>query len=227
VQPDVIVMFDSDHINTYFLNNLPTFSVGIGDTTAGPNDQTRMPRYELPLHPTLGAHLRASGIASGFDLALLQDFEVDHSILVPLHFVTPRMDVPVVPVYINGLVPPIPGAKRCYALGEAVRDAIKSWPDQKRVAVIASGVFSLDLGSPHSGGPPDVEWTQRVVEQLSHARVAELLDEATTERMARAGNIGGELLNWIAMLGVIGECKPRFIHTQDGHGDAYAVWRWD
>ena len=44
-----------------------------------------------------------------------------------------------------------------------------------------------------------------------------------------SGNIGGELLNWIAMLGVIGDRKPRFIHAQaDGnHGQAFGAWRWD
>jgi protocatechuate 4,5-dioxygenase beta chain len=227
VEPDVLVMFDSDHVNTFFLNNLPTFAVGIGETAAGPNDLTRMPRYDLPLDPALGTHVHEHGIERGFDLGLLQEFEVDHSILVPLHFITPQMNVPIVPVYVNGLVPPIPGAKRCYALGEAVRDAIADWQIDARVAVLASGVFSLDLGSPRSGGPPDVEWTTRVVDHLTHARVAQLLDEATTERMAQAGNISGELLNWIAMLGVVGDRKPRFIHAQQGHGDAYAAWRWD
>jgi gallate dioxygenase len=44
VQPDVIVVFDSDHLNTLFLNNLPTFCVGAADLTIGPNDQTKMPR---------------------------------------------------------------------------------------------------------------------------------------------------------------------------------------
>ena len=175
-----------------------------------------------------GLQLRQQGIRHGFDLALLQEFEVDHSILVPLHFLTPRMDVPMVPVYVNGLVPPIPGAKRCYALGEAMRAAIEAWPQQMRVAVIASGVFSLDLGGPRSGGPvPDAAWAHRVVDHMAHARVSDLLEEATIERMWEAGNIGGELLNWIAMLGVVGDRKPRFIHIQEGHGDAYGAWRWD
>ena len=30
VQPDALVIFDSDHVNTFFVNNLPTFAVGIG-----------------------------------------------------------------------------------------------------------------------------------------------------------------------------------------------------
>jgi len=34
VQPDILVVFDSDHLNTFFMNNLPTFSVGIADQVA-------------------------------------------------------------------------------------------------------------------------------------------------------------------------------------------------
>lgn len=229
VQPDALIVFDSDHVNTFFLNNMPTFAVGVAETTAGPNDLylTRMPRYEdIPGDASLGLHLRHEGIGRGFDLGLVQDFEVDHSITVPLHFLTPRMDVPIVPIFVNGLVPPIPGSKRCYALGEAVRDATEAWPEQKRVAVVASGVFSLDIGSPRGGGPiPDPEWAARVTDHLAHARVSQLLDEATSERMFQAGNISGELLNWIAMLGVVGERKPRFIQPRDG--DAFGAWRWD
>ena len=29
VSPDVIVMFDTDHLNTFFLDNLPIFAVGV------------------------------------------------------------------------------------------------------------------------------------------------------------------------------------------------------
>ena len=46
--------------------------------------------------------------------------------------------------------------------------------------------------------------------------------------MWRAGNIGGELLNWIVLLGAIGKDKPRYIADHDDKdGHAYAVWRWD
>ena len=51
-------------------------------------------------------------------------------------------------MFINGLVPPLPAAKRCFALGEAVRKAIHRWPQGLRVAVLASGSFSLEVGGP-------------------------------------------------------------------------------
>jgi hypothetical protein len=58
-------------------------------------------------------------------------------------------------------------------------------------------------------------------------RIDELLEEATSERMLGAGNIGGELLNWCAMLGAIGARKPSFIEPQTEMGHAYGVWRWE
>ena len=97
-----------------------------------------------------------------------------------------------------------------------------------RVAVIGSGSFSLEIGGPkiphgERAGTPDPEWAKHVQEHLEHGRVDDLVEEATTARHAQAGNIGGELLNWIAMLGVIGDRKPRFIKPQVDHGHAYAA----
>ena len=232
VQPDVLVIFDSDHLNTFFLNNMPIFSVGVADTVSGPNDHTPMPHYEVGVNPSLATHLHGKGIGAGFDLSLVQDFGVDHSIMVPLHFLTPHMKIPIVPMFINGLAPPLPASKRCYALGEMVRDAVRSWPQNMRVAILASGSFSLEVGGPKIKpgevfGVPDREWAKTVQSRLEHAQINELLEEATSDRMLRAGNVGGELLNWIAMLGVIGDRKPRFIEPQIEHGHAYGVWRWD
>ena len=45
--------------------------------------------------------------------------------------------------------------------------------------------------------------------------------------MLKAGNVGGEILNWVAMLGAIGgKRKPAWIAPQMQNGHAYGVWRW-
>jgi hypothetical protein len=44
--------------------------------------------------------------------------------------------------------------------------------------------------------------------------------------MLRAGNVGGELLDWIAMLGAVGERRPTFVTPQMEQGHAYAAWSW-
>ena len=55
---------------------------------------------------------------------------------------------------------------------------------------------------------------------------AELVAEATTERMRQAGNVGGELLNWIALLGAVGTRTPEVFEQQAALGHSYAAWRW-
>lgn len=232
VRPDVLVVFDSDHLNTFFLDNLPVFAIGIADQVQGPNDHTAMPTYDVPVARTHALDLRASCIAGGFDISLAQDFTIDHSILVPLHFLTPRMDIPIVPIFVNGLTPPLPLAKRCHALGQMVRDTVAAWPRHLRVAILASGSFSLEIAGPRvppgrRSGTPDPGWAKRVEDHLQAGRVNDLLNEATSARMLAAGNVGGELLNWIALLGAIGEHRPRFLEPQREQGHAYAAWRWD
>src|SRR6266851_1818933 len=147
-EPDVLVIYTDDHFNTFFLDNFPTFAIGVADETSGPNDQTAMPSYRVAVEASLATHMRARVIGDGFDISLAQDFDLDHSIMVPLHFLTPDMKIPIVPFFINGLAPPLPSSRRCYALGEAVAAAIKDWPERKRVAVIGSGSFSLESGGP-------------------------------------------------------------------------------
>ena len=233
VRPDALVVFDSDHLNTFFLDNFPTLSIGVTSQTFGPNDGTPgLPRYTVPVKEDLSSHLFAMGLECGFDFARTQEFEIDHSILVPLHFLTPSMHIPIVPIFVNGVVHPLPAARRCHALGQMVRQAVASLPGSARVAVLGSGSFSLDVGGPLSprgaySGVPDADWVRTILGYLSSADVNALLNEATSQRLATAGNVAGELLNWIAMLGVVGDRKPRFLEPQMTHGHAYGVWRWD
>jgi protocatechuate 4,5-dioxygenase beta chain len=227
---DALIIFDCDHFSTFFLNNLPIFAIGIGERTAGPNDRTVMPRYDVPVHDALATHLRNCGIAAGFDIALLQDFEIDHSIMVPLHFLTPKMTIPIVPVFINCFVPPLPSAARCHALGQAMRAAVQSFPQPLRVAAMGSGNFSLEIGGPKVApgrrqGFPDPAWIAHVAELMQQGRVDRLIIEATTERMQRAGNVAGELLTWIAALGVIGERQPEEMLFNRQDGEVYGIWR--
>ncbi len=231
VAPDAIVMFNTDHLNTFFLDNLPMLAVGVTDSFMGPNDEPpNLPMRAVPSHPGLAAHIRRCGIADGFDLALAQAFEVDHSFIVPLHFLTPGMTVPVVPVFINGHVTPLPSARRVHALGQSVRAAIEAFPGAERVAVVGSGSFSLEVFGPRIApgrnfGVPDPAWAERVHGFMRDGAIETLLSEATEDRMEAAGNVAGELLDWIAMLGAAGDGPASWIEPQAQFGHSYAMWR--
>jgi gallate dioxygenase len=230
MRPDLIVMFDTDHLNTFFLDSLPVFAVGVAEEFGGPNDEPRaVPIYKIKSLPAFASHFRRAAIEAGFDLALVQEFKVDHSVVVPLHFMTPKMQVPVVPVFINGHIPPLPSAQRCFALGQVLRRAVENSREPLRVAVMGSGSFSLEVWGPRiapgkSDGVPDPEWAARVCEYLREGKVGDLVDAASEDQLLRAGNVGGELLNWIAMLGAIGERRPVFLTPQVQHGHAYGAW---
>jgi aromatic ring-opening dioxygenase catalytic subunit (LigB family) len=226
---DALIIFDCDHFSTFFLDNLPIFAIGVAERTAGPNDRTAMPRYEVPVHGALAAHMRNHAVAAGFDVALLQDFEIDHSIMVPLHFLTPRMTIPIIPVFINCFVPPLPSAQRCHALGQALRAAVQSYPGPLRVAAMGSGNFSLEIGGPKVApgrrqGYPDPAWIAHVADLMQHGRIDRLLEEATTERMLQAGNVAGELLTWIAALGMVGDRRPEPMLFNPQDCEVYGIW---
>jgi len=71
----------------------------------------------------------------------------------------------------------------------------------------------------------DPAWCARVIKLLEGNEIDTLIKESTQHQMLKAGNVGGELLNWIAMLGAIGNRKPNYIAPQMQNGHAYGVWR--
>jgi hypothetical protein len=107
--------------------------VGVTDAFKGPNDEPRsVPIYTIRSRSDLAKHIRRAGIEAGFDLALAQEFTVDHSVVVPLHFMTPNMHIPVIPIFVSGHVAPLPAARRCLQRGATVKRAIESFRESLR-----------------------------------------------------------------------------------------------
>jgi hypothetical protein len=230
LRPDVIVEFSTDHLNTFFFESLPIFAMGVADSFQGPIDEPpEVPLYDVPSRPDFAAHLRAACVAEGFDVALSQKFAVDHSFIVPLHMLVPEMSVPVIPVFVSGHVPPLPSARRCFELGRTIGEAVASWPENLRVVMMGSGSFSLDVFGPlmapgRSDGVPDPAWAERICALMEDGSADTLLEEATPARFAKAGNVSGEVLNWIAMLGAVGGRPASYLLPQLAQGHAYGLW---
>ena len=229
---DVLVMFDSDHLNTFFFDNLPALAVPTAAEATGTNDGTPgMHNRSVLLAPELGEQVLSGLTGQGYFPARSARLSVDHSVMVPLHFLDPGERMMVLPIYLNGLVPPLPDAVHCLALGDDVRSIIEAWDSPLKVAIAASGSFSLEVGGPRIAdnaiaGVPDPEWVTHVSSRLKAGQTAELVAEATTARMRQAGNVGGELLNWIALLGAVGPRTPDVLEQQVALGHSYAVWTW-
>jgi len=232
-RPDAIVIFDTDHYNTFFFDNFPIFAVGIDEQFRGPIDEPRggMPVYDVKSLPKLAEAIRDQAVRAGYDVATLQDFATDHSVMVPLHFVNPDMRLPVVPFFISGHAPPLPPARRCFELGRQIRKTLESYPEDLRIAIIGTGSFSLEVFGPRirlgfTDGVPDPGWVHEVCGYLAEGQTDALIAAAQEDRLHAAGNVGGELLNWIAMLAFTDDRKPDFLDKQMENGHAYAGWRW-
>ncbi len=229
-KPDVIVTVNNDHFNTFFFDNWPTLAIGTAETTAGPNDQTPgMPWYNIRVEANAAKHILSSLIGAGFDFSSTVDFEIDHGALVPLHFLTPEMHLPIVPIFINCVVPPLPAAQRCFALGRALAESIRSWDNDARVVIVTSGSLSLEIGGPRAEvdktfGVPDPAWAAWVLEEIRGGRYDEIISQASEPRMLQAGNVAGELLNWIIALGTIEPSVPAIMIDQPQLGNAFAAW---
>ncbi|MEU7039437.1 hypothetical protein AB0A77_00035 [Streptomyces varsoviensis] len=229
-RPDVLCVFTSDHINTFFLDNWPNLAVIAADEVSGPLDEVPgVARTRIPVHADLAAHLYETCVRRDFDPALVLDAAVDHSVVVPLHFLNANRPLPIVPIHVNGMIAPLPAARRCLGLGAAVADGVRTFSPRLRVAVVASGSFSLEVGGPavHAGatyGVPRPDWAARVLSHLRYGRHAALAAETTPRLLAEAGTVAGELLSWLGMLGAAEGLKLAHLDYREGEGHGFVAW---
>lgn len=209
--PDCLLVLTSDHVTNFFYNNAPMFCLAISDTCAGPAPKEiprlGVPRSTLKVDTAMAKGLLNYGIENGIDFSFSQEMILDHAFMVPLSFVTPRMDLPIVPFHINSLLSPRPSAQRCYRLGQQLSDFIRNH-HQGNVAVLASGSFSGDIGGPKMGSV-DTVFDEQFVDLVNHGKAEEMVRKATPEVVERAG-VANEILVWITLLGMIGSLKPSF-----------------
>jgi protocatechuate 4,5-dioxygenase beta chain len=229
MRPDTLIVFTTDHYNLFFELSVPIFCIGVAESASGPMDYPMLPRYDVALDAVLAKQIQTAVVGEDFDLGMSQEFELDHTITAPLGLMIPRMDIPLVPLWISSSMRPIPSARRCHALGAAIRRAVERSPLERRVAIVASGAFSFEVGGPRISeeshvGVPAPEWALRVTELLANGSVDQLVRETTAEQLAAAGNAAGEILNWIAMLGTFDARPASFIEAQQAEGHAFATW---
>ncbi len=203
-KPDVILAFSNDHLLNWPINNIPEWTVGIGDEHVGPADWydewLALDKYRIPGHPKLARYIVNEGAKRRIAFSYLRDMQFDDGFSVPMHYLNPFNAIPLVPISMNCTVPPIPLPTRCYDVGAALREMIKAYPGAERVAVLATGGLS------HEPGGPRYFWVDEAFDQwflklLANGDHEALLRECTLEKMEEAGSGGtAELLAWITAL---------------------------
>ena len=216
-KPDALVVFGSDHLETFFLQSVPTFAVIAGErATAAFAGRS----YAPLIHQALAEELLDKLVRAGFDMAYSQEALLGHSFAAPFEWVLGSRDIPVVPVFINTYLPPLPSARRCAALGEAVAEIIASRPE--RVALLASGGMSHYPGT-WRYYQPDYAFDQWCIAELENGNSDAFLD-LTVEQLDEVGNT--EMLPWAAVLGAIGEQHMELLTYQPTSHHGHAVARF-
>jgi hypothetical protein len=82
-------------------------------------------------------------------------------------------------------------------VGLALRETLDALPAATRVAVIATGNLSLDVGGQRQFGPvaADREFDERVEEMMARKDLVGLADFCTFDRMSQAGTVTHAVLN--------------------------------
>lgn len=204
-RPDVLIVIGAEHFANFFMNNMPAICVGMAEHYEGPIEDEawlRIRRHRIPGASRLARDL-IQDVMSDIDLAYAEEWKFDHGIMVPLHFLTPRYDLPVIPVNINCQGPPLIPLQRCYEFGRALRRACDSRPE--RIALVGTGGISHWPATPDSGRINE-RWDREFLDKLLANRREELIAYRDEETWREAGQGGFEIRTFIAVAGATEGC---------------------
>jgi 2,3-dihydroxyphenylpropionate 1,2-dioxygenase len=216
-KPDAVIIVGSDHLETFFLSSVPTFAVMSGETS---HAHFAAKTYNLPIHQALSEELLDQLVRAEFDMSYSQDAVLGHSFAAIYEWIIEGRSIPVIPIFVNTYLPPLPSGRRCEALGKAIAKIIEKRPEN--VAIIASGGMSHYPGTWKYPQPAfDFDhWAIRKMEQGKHQELIEL----SVEQLDEVGNT--ELLPWMVLFGAIGNKPGELLTYQPTWHHGHAVMRF-
>jgi len=213
--PDVIVLVYNDHASALMMDIIPTFAIGFADEFESADEGWgRRPVPVVKNHIDLAAHIAEQLVIDEFDITLINEMDVDHGLTVPLSLVFGQVEewpCKVIPVVVNVSQFPTPSGERCWKLGEAIRNAIKTFPEDLDVQVWGTGGMSHQLHGSRAGLINE-EFDRKFIDLLAH-EPEELKYITRLEYLREAGTEGIELIMWLIMRAALGygvEEKKRF-----------------
>ena len=199
-EPDALIVVGAEHFANFFMNNMPAYCMGMADSYEGPIEDEAwlgIRRHTIPGAPDLSERL-IKHVMNDIDVAYAEEWKFDHGIMVPLHFLTPRYDLPIIPVNINCQGPPLTPLHRTYAFGRALRQACDAVPE--RVALVGTGGISHWPATPDSGKINE-EWDRRFLDDFINNRKDALLSYSDAETYRDGGQGGFEIRTFITVAG--------------------------
>jgi protocatechuate 4,5-dioxygenase beta chain len=212
LRPDVAIVVYNDHGADFLFDKYPTFALGVAERYAIADEGfgTR-PLPPVPGDEALSIHLCEQLIADEFDLTVCQEMGVEHGFLVPMNLCFPHQGdtwpVKTIPLQVNVIQHPLPTARRCYRLGQALRKAVESYPLDARVVVMGTGGMSHQLQGKRFGFINEAfdQWFLDELEKNPES----LAGISHQEIMEKAGAEAVELIMWLTMRGAMGPGTKR------------------
>ncbi len=182
-------------------------------------------RY-YPCHPALAEHIIEGLMQRRFDITAVktlvgEQFEGHAYSFIHRRYMADRV-VPIVPVFLNTYYPPNqPTPQRCFELGLAINELVKSFPGDKRVGILASGGLSHFL--------VNEDLDHKVVEALRNRDYQALT--ALPTHLLHTGS--SEIRNWICVAAAAKDLHLDWIsyipayrsRAMTGVGLCFAHWR--
>ncbi len=204
-KPDVLFFVYNDHATSFFFDHYSAFALGIGASYAVA-DEGGGPRALPPVrgHPALAQHIGATLMAEEFDMSFFQQRSLDHGCFSPLSMMLPHepaWPAAIVPLQVGVLQFPIPTARRCYRLGQALRRAIESYDEDIAVAIVATGGLSHQVHGERAGFN-NPAWDAQFMDLLEE-RPLELAELTHAQYAVRGGLESAEVIMWLVMRGAM------------------------
>jgi len=199
-KPDALIVVAAEHFANFFMNNMPAYCMGMADSYEGPIEDEEwlaIKRNRVPGNADLSRRL-IQALLSDIDVAYAEEWKFDHGIMVPLHFLTPRYDLPVIPVNVNCQGPPLTPLKRAYEFGRVLRRACDAQPE--RIALVGTGGISHWPATPDSGTINEA-WDREFLKRFLANDRAALTSYTDEETLRDAGQGGFEIRTFLSVAG--------------------------
>lgn len=206
--PDVIIAFSNEHITNFVPSNVPAYCVAVG--ASNPTvPEFQLPDARVPGAPDVARALVGYAYDHGFDVGHSEELLLDHGTGLPLHFLTPRYDVPVVAVLQNVIFSPMPTTDRSGQLGELAGRFVREELGDTRVLFLGTGGISHWVGS-RRHGDINQEFDEWFLDRVAAGDIAALraLGDADIDE---AGDGAHEIRNWVATASAAGDLSPRVV----------------
>ncbi len=204
-RPDVVFVIYNDHVTSFFFDHYSAFALGVGarHEVADEGGGARL-LPGIAGDPALARHIAERLVADEFDLSFFQRRGLDHGCFSPLSLLFDHADgwpTRLVPLAVGVLQNPVPTARRCWKLGQALRRAIESYPEDVSVAIVATGGLSHQVHGRRAGFNNSA-WDEQFLDLLTDDPET-LAGMSQAELAMRGGWESSEVVMWLIMRGAL------------------------